>query len=45
MAVPRSHEQLEQAAADAEVWLDQLDPTDPDVKVDNPDDRPRPSVP
>ena len=33
--MPRTREQLEQAAADAEQWLDQLDPDAPDVHVDH----------
>lgn len=36
--MPRSREQLEKAAADAEAWLDQLDPDDPNVTVDDPKD-------
>ena len=32
--MPRTREQLEQAAADAERWLDGLDPDDPTVHVD-----------
>lgn len=36
--MPRSRAQLEQAAADAEAWLDQLDPDDPNVTVDDPAD-------
>ncbi|HVL83035.1 MAG TPA: hypothetical protein VM367_01890 [Pseudonocardia sp.] len=39
--MPRTRAQIEQAAADAEAWLDQLDqldPDDPDVAVDDPAD-------
>lgn len=37
--MPRSRAQLEQAAADAEAWLDQLDPDDdPNITVDDPAD-------
>ncbi|MGH3931125.1 MAG: sigma-70 family RNA polymerase sigma factor [Pseudonocardiaceae bacterium] len=36
--MPRSRVQLEQAAADAEAWLDQLDPADPNITVDDPAD-------
>lgn len=36
--MPRSREQLEQAAADAEAWLDGLDPDDESVRVDDPED-------
>lgn len=34
--MPRSRAQLEQAAAQAEAWLDQLDPADPDLSVEDP---------
>lgn len=34
--MPRSRSQLERAAAEAEAWLDQLDPDDPNVTVDDP---------
>ena len=33
--MPRTREQIEKAAADAEAWLDQLDPDDPNVTVDD----------
>jgi len=36
--MPRTREQLKQAAADAEAWLDQLDPNADDVEVDDPKD-------
>ena len=36
--MPRSRAQLEQAAADAEKWLDELDPDDPNITVEKPDD-------
>lgn len=36
--MPRSRTQLEQAVADAEAWLDQLDPDDPNITVDDPAD-------
>ena len=36
--MPRSREQLEQAAAEAESWLDGLDPDDDSVHVDDPED-------
>lgn len=36
--MPRSRAQLEQAAAEAEAWLDQLDPNDPSITVDDPAD-------
>lgn len=36
--MPRSRAQLEQAAADAEAWLDQLDPADSTVENDDPAD-------
>jgi hypothetical protein len=38
MTVPRTREQLEQAAAEAEEWLDNLDPDDADLTVDDPAD-------
>lgn len=38
ITMPRSRAQLEQAAADAEAWLDQLDPDDPNTTVDDPAD-------
>ena len=31
--MPRTPEELEQAAAEAEAWLDQLDPDDANVQV------------
>jgi len=34
--MPRTRQQLEQAAADAEAWLDQLNPDDPTVTVEDP---------
>jgi hypothetical protein len=36
--MPRTREQLEQAAADAEAWLDDLDPDGDGLHVDDPDD-------
>lgn len=36
--MPRTREQLEQAAADAERWLDDLDPDDPNTDVSDPAD-------
>lgn len=36
--MPRTRQQIEQAAAEAEAWLDQLDPNDPTVTVDDPKD-------
>lgn len=36
--MPRTREQLEQAAVDAEAWLDRLELDNPDVTVDNPSD-------
>ena len=36
--MPRSRAQLEQAAAEAEAWLDQLHPDDPSSTVDDPSD-------
>lgn len=36
--MPRSRAQLEQAATDAEAWLDQLDPDDSKIIVDDPAD-------
>jgi hypothetical protein len=36
--MPRTRQQLEQAAADAEKWLDHLEHDDPDVHVDDPAD-------
>ena len=36
--MPRTREQLEQAAAAAEAWLDGLDPADGDLRVDDPED-------
>ncbi len=34
--MPRSRAQLEKAAADAEKWLDELDPDDPNLTVETP---------
>ena len=36
--MPRSREQLEKAAVEAEAWLDGLDPDDDTVHVDDPAD-------
>jgi hypothetical protein len=36
--MPRTREQLERAAAEAEAWLEDLDPDDPNVTVDDPAD-------
>jgi hypothetical protein len=36
--MPRTREQLEQAAAEAEAWLDRLDPDDSNVRIDDPAD-------
>ena len=36
--MPRSREQLERAAADAEAWLERLDPDDESVRIDDPAD-------
>jgi hypothetical protein len=36
--MPRTREQLEQAAAEAEAWLDRLDPDDSSVRIDDPTD-------
>jgi hypothetical protein len=38
MGMPRTREQLERAAAEAEAWLDNLDPDDPSVTVDDTSD-------
>jgi hypothetical protein len=38
MYMPRSREQLERAAAEAEAWLDDLDPDDDGVGVEDPAD-------
>jgi DNA-directed RNA polymerase specialized sigma24 family protein len=38
MSMPRSREQVERAAVEAEAWLDGLDPDDDSVRVDDPAD-------